>query len=146
MRITPTWAALGLATLATGLMVGSPATADPGADRADALEALADNPSAARASDGQAFTVRSTTKDADGTTHARIDRTYRGLEVVGGDLVVHQDASGTLEGVSQSLLQKLSLGVKPGVSSSSAERKSLAAQANEEIGRASGRERVDQNG
>ncbi|HEY9565026.1 MAG TPA: M4 family metallopeptidase [Nocardioides sp.] len=133
MRITPTWAALGLATLATGLMVGSPATADPGADRADALEALADNPSAARASDGQAFTVRSTTKDADGTTHARIDRTYRGLEVVGGDLVVHQDASGTLEGVSQSLLQKLSLGVKPGVSSSSAERKSLAAQANEAI-------------
>src|SRR3546814_16467843 len=39
----------------------------------------------------------------------------------------------TLEGVSQSLLQKLSLGVKPGVSSSSAERKSLAAQANEAI-------------
>src|SRR3546814_10385023 len=119
MRIPPSWAALGLATLATGLIVGSPATADPGADRADSLEALADNPSAARASDGQAFTVRSTTKDADGTTHARIDRTYRGLEVVGGDLVVHQDASGTLEGVSQSLLQKLSLGVKPGVSSSS---------------------------
>src|SRR3546814_10633277 len=112
MRIPPSWAALGLATLATGLIVGSPATADPGADRADSLEALADNPSAARASDGQAFTVRSTTKDADGTTHARIDRTYRGLEVVGGDLVVHQDASGTLEGVSQSLLQKLSLGVR----------------------------------
>src|SRR3546814_12241198 len=98
MRITPTWAALGLATLATGLMVGSPATADPGADRADALEALADNPSAARASDGQAFTVRSTTKDADGTTHARLDRTYPGLEVAGGDIVDPPEASRTPEG------------------------------------------------
>ena len=28
--------------------------------------------------------------DADGTTHVRIDRTYRGLPVLGGDLVVHQ--------------------------------------------------------
>src|SRR3546814_17522787 len=103
MRITPTWAALGLATLATGLMVGSPATADPGADRADALEALADNPSAARASDGQAFTVRSTTKAADGTKHARIDRTYRGLEVAGGDLVVPQDRTRVGQGNSGSI-------------------------------------------
>src|SRR3546814_17601771 len=103
MRITPTWAALGLATLATGLMVGSRATADPGADRADALEALADNPSAARASDGMAFTARSTTKDADGMTHARLDRTYRAREFVAGALGVHQDASGQQQNVSKQL-------------------------------------------
>lgn len=32
--------------------------------------------------------------DADGTSHVRFDRTYQGLPVVGGDLVVHQDAHG----------------------------------------------------
>ncbi|MEU1283397.1 M4 family metallopeptidase [Kitasatospora sp. NPDC005856] len=32
--------------------------------------------------------------DADGASHVRFDRTYQGLPVVGGDLVVHQDARG----------------------------------------------------
>ena len=36
-------------------------------------------------------TGRITTTDADGDTHVRLDRTYRGLPVVGGDLVVHQE-------------------------------------------------------
>ena len=35
--------------------------------------------------------------DQDGTTHVRMDRTYRGLPVVGGDLVVHQAPGGSLE-------------------------------------------------
>ncbi|MGW8376950.1 M4 family metallopeptidase [Actinacidiphila sp. SB3-2] len=37
---------------------------------------------------------RDTVKDADGTTHTRYDRTYDGLPVLGGDLIVHRSPSG----------------------------------------------------
>ena len=35
--------------------------------------------------------VRDVIKDADGTTHTRYERTYAGLPVLGGDLVVHDE-------------------------------------------------------
>ncbi|MET7936041.1 M4 family metallopeptidase [Streptomyces sp. NPDC005322] len=38
--------------------------------------------------------VRDVVKDADGTVHTRYERTYAGLPVLGGDLVVHKKASG----------------------------------------------------
>ena len=37
---------------------------------------------------------KSVIKDADGTTHTRYDRTYAGMPVVGGDLIVHRAPSG----------------------------------------------------
>jgi len=39
--------------------------------------------------------VKDVVKDADGTLHTRYERTYAGLPVLGGDLVVHTPASGT---------------------------------------------------
>ncbi|GAA3083760.1 M4 family metallopeptidase [Streptomyces roseofulvus] len=36
--------------------------------------------------------------DADGSRHVRYDRTYRGLPVIGGDLVVHLTEDGTITG------------------------------------------------
>lgn len=47
----------------------------------------------------QALTVRSSSVDADGTSHVRFDRTFRGLPVAGGDFVVHTDAKGAWKGV-----------------------------------------------
>ncbi|MFJ8665139.1 M4 family metallopeptidase [Streptomyces sp. NPDC093600] len=38
--------------------------------------------------------VRDVVKDADGTVHTRYERTYEGLPVLGGDLVVHQRKNG----------------------------------------------------
>ncbi|WP_372458366.1 M4 family metallopeptidase [Streptomyces sichuanensis] len=38
--------------------------------------------------------VRDVVKDADGTVHTRYERTYDGLPVLGGDLVVHQKKDG----------------------------------------------------
>ncbi|MFH8786617.1 M4 family metallopeptidase [Streptomyces roseoverticillatus] len=38
--------------------------------------------------------VRDVIKDADGTVHTRYERTYDGLPVLGGDLVVHRDQAG----------------------------------------------------
>jgi Zn-dependent metalloprotease len=45
--------------------------------------------------------VKSVTKDADGTLHTRYERTYAGLPVLGGDLVVQQDAAGATTGVNK---------------------------------------------
>ncbi|AUG76310.1 peptidase [Kitasatospora sp. MMS16-BH015] len=42
----------------------------------------------------QGLVVKDVIIDADGSQHVRFDRTFRGLPVVGGDLVVHQDAKG----------------------------------------------------
>ena len=47
--------------------------------------------------------VKYVVKDADGWTHVRYDRTYNGLRVVGGDLVSHKDASGTVRAVTWNL-------------------------------------------
>ena len=48
-----------------------------------------------------------TVVDPDGTTHVRMHRTYRGLPVVGGDLVVHQVPQAGWTGVSQTLDARL---------------------------------------
>ena len=36
-------------------------------------------------------------RDRDGTVHTRYDRTYHGLPVIGGDLVVHRSPRGTIQ-------------------------------------------------
>ncbi|MEU8589941.1 M4 family metallopeptidase [Streptomyces sp. NPDC048664] len=45
--------------------------------------------------------VKDVVKDADGTVHTRYERTYAGLPVLGGDLVVHASKSGRTEGVTR---------------------------------------------
>ncbi|MEU6878011.1 M4 family metallopeptidase [Streptomyces sp. NPDC046712] len=42
----------------------------------------------------EGLVVRDVVKDADGTVHTRFERTYEGLPVLGGDLVVHQKKNG----------------------------------------------------
>lgn len=43
---------------------------------------------------GTDFTVRSVIQDKDGTRHVRLDRTYQGMRVIGGDVVVRRAPSG----------------------------------------------------
>ncbi|MFJ2768095.1 M4 family metallopeptidase [Streptomyces sp. NPDC087300] len=45
--------------------------------------------------------VRDVVKDRDGTVHTRYERTYEGLPVLGGDLVVHTAKNGKLKGVTK---------------------------------------------
>ncbi|MFE7564137.1 M4 family metallopeptidase [Kitasatospora sp. NPDC057500] len=45
--------------------------------------------------------VRGVTKDADGTVHTRYERTFAGLPVLGGDLVVHAAPDGSVKGVTK---------------------------------------------
>jgi Zn-dependent metalloprotease len=47
---------------------------------------------------GQALRVKDVMRDADGSTHVRYERTYRGLPVVGGDFILHRAPNGQLRG------------------------------------------------
>src|SRR5690242_1275858 len=90
--------------------------ADDGAVARAALQAVAAHPQAVRFGNGQSFTVTGALVDPDGTRHVRLVRSYAGLPVLGGDLVVHQSPQGAWEGRSQTLSQDLTLSVVPTVS------------------------------
>ncbi|MEU2560341.1 M4 family metallopeptidase [Streptomyces longispororuber] len=110
------------ALLATGLTTGASAQPDLDRSAAAAVPAAAPAPLTATAragllQDAQAkasgtadriglgakekLVVRDIVKDRDGTTHTRYERTYAGLPVLGGDLVVHTAKDGSLKGVSK---------------------------------------------
>ncbi|MBM7506820.1 Zn-dependent metalloprotease [Nocardioides salarius] len=112
-------------TTITGL-----SSADRGDDArvaAAAVEALRAHPRAARASTGQSVEVTDTVVDPDGATHVRMERTFRGLRVLGGDLVVHQGAgSDAWRGVSQTLDAPLALGTTPTLGADAAGTRALA--------------------
>ncbi|MEU5422655.1 M4 family metallopeptidase [Streptomyces sp. NPDC020667] len=105
-RVRSSATVIALAALvAAGVQAGT-AGATPAADHVDAagahLSTTQRTALLAAAQDGSAATARSlglgaqeklvvkdVVKDADGTVHTRYDRTYAGLPVLGGDLVVH---------------------------------------------------------
>ncbi|MET8540007.1 M4 family metallopeptidase [Kitasatospora sp. NPDC004799] len=49
----------------------------------------------------EALVVKGVTKDADGSVHTRYERTFDGLPVLGGDLVVHTAPDGSTRGVTK---------------------------------------------
>jgi Zn-dependent metalloprotease len=94
-----------------------------------AIVAAKAHPGATRFGSAQGLTAVSTLVDPDGTSHVRLHRTYRGLDVVGGDLVVHQSKTGAWEGSSQTLGKSLDLAVTPSVTGAAAGARALAPSA-----------------
>ncbi|MFC0599406.1 M4 family metallopeptidase [Streptomyces palmae] len=106
------------ALIATGMTTGS-AGAAPVKDRAagatavklsasqraellrDANATKADTAKALGLGGKEKLVVKDVVKDADGTMHTRYNRTYEGLPVLGGDLVVHQARSGKVKSVTK---------------------------------------------
>ncbi|MCJ0825200.1 M4 family metallopeptidase [Luteimonas sp. 50] len=60
--------------------------------------------------DADGFVARTVVVGKDGTEHARFDRTFRGLPVIGGDVVVHS-RNGQFKGASQTLKTSMRPGV-----------------------------------
>ncbi|MER6079153.1 M4 family metallopeptidase [Streptomyces sp. NPDC001833] len=76
----------------------APAPLSPARHRALLKAAATDAPDTARTlglGAREKLLVKDVTQDADGTTHTRYERTYAGLPVLGGDLIVH-DSGGRL--------------------------------------------------
>ncbi|CAM5317683.1 Neutral metalloproteinase OS=Streptomyces alboniger OX=132473 GN=CP975_24965 PE=3 SV=1 [Streptomyces alboniger] len=72
--------------------------------------------------------VRDVTKDRDGTVHTRYERTYDGLPVLGGDLVVDTAESGRTEGVTKAVKTRLKgVDMSADVKASAAEKQALGA-------------------
>ena len=84
------------------LAAAAPAFAANNQAAGRALGLIDGHAAAAKKADADSFVARDTIIDANGTEHVRFDRTYRGLPVIGGDLVVHS-RNGQLKSVSQTL-------------------------------------------
>lgn len=90
--------------------------AAPGTDRATAVrDAKVAAAAHANVGAGQGLQVRDAVLDANGASHVRFDRTYRGLEVVGGDMVVHQGADGSFRSLSGRTLKPITASTSPTV-------------------------------
>jgi Zn-dependent metalloprotease len=81
-----------------------PLTLSPSAHAAllrSADSAAADTAASLHLGAKEKLVVTDVAKDADGATHTRYDRTYAGLPVLGGDLIVHRDAAGATTSVTR---------------------------------------------
>ncbi|WP_327401218.1 M4 family metallopeptidase [Streptomyces sp. NBC_01288] len=132
------------ALLATGVSTGAsaqPAAAKP-APLAAAPQLLSNSARVALVQEKQAaapetaqqiglgtkekLVVKDVVKDVDGTLHTRYERTYAGLPVLGGDLVVHTAPSGKTEGVTKAHAAAIKVAtVTPKISTAKAEKQAL---------------------
>ncbi|HSV37654.1 MAG TPA: M4 family metallopeptidase [Nocardioidaceae bacterium] len=85
-----------------------------------AVRALRAHPVTGRVGADQRFTVVAALVDPDGSTHVRLTRTYKGLRVLGGDLVVHRAASDAWRGTSLTLRRAPELSTRATVSAKAA--------------------------
>ena len=114
-------AVAAIAALAGLSSIGGADAAQPAPARDNGSAIAQARASAAGLGLGQAgdLAVKAVGTDADGSTHIRFNRTYRGLEVVGGDFVVHQSSSGALRSASGGVAG-LNLSTTPGLSAAKA--------------------------
>jgi Zn-dependent metalloprotease len=97
------------------------APSDPAVQPATlATKALQANRAAARAGSSDAFAVASSARDADGRAHVRYHRTYQGLRVYGGDIVVHLGDNGAFSEASVGLAAPLTLSATPKITAAAA--------------------------
>ncbi|MFE5122585.1 M4 family metallopeptidase [Streptomyces sp. NPDC056669] len=101
--------ATGLTTSAAGAAPASETGSQPAALTASARAEMLREANATKANIAtslglgakEKLVVTDVIKDVDGTTHTRYDRTYDGLPVLGGDLIVHQAKSGDIKSVTK---------------------------------------------
>ncbi|AZQ72966.1 peptidase M4 family protein [Streptomyces luteoverticillatus] len=86
--------------------------------------------------DKEKLIVRDVVKDADGTTHTRYERTYEGLPVLGGDLVVHQKKNGARD-VTKATDAKIAVpSTTPSLAPAAAKKSALSVAAGEKTAKA----------
>jgi Zn-dependent metalloprotease len=110
----------GVATTATADTPRSAPKPDPATALARADKALDQHQSALRATAADDFSATRTVVDANGASHVRYNRTYKGLAVRGGDVVVHNAPGGSFAGASVAQPTAISLGTSPKLSATQA--------------------------
>ena len=79
------------------------------------------------ASPSDTFAARDTQVDADGVRHVRMNRSYRGVPVLGGDVIAHLRADGSVREVTRTLAAPLTLAITPALSPAGANSAAAAA-------------------
>lgn len=126
-------AILGVTTLAASaglLATAGPAQAapvTPASAIANATAAIREHGTLFAAGPSDAFITHDVSVDPSGASHVHLDRTYRGLEVLGGDVIAHLNAAGTVTGVTRTQSAPLTLAVTPTVSAVAAGRDAATA-------------------
>ncbi|MFZ2989260.1 M4 family metallopeptidase [Ideonella sp.] len=117
-------AAVAACAFAGAAQAAAPAANHPAVQRA--LAHLGGNAfDAARSSGSDEFKATDLIVDADGSEHVRFDRSHRGLRVIGGDLVVHGHADGSLRGVSLTQAKMIQTDLAPKHSAGAAAKQAL---------------------
>ena len=112
-----TLAAAATAAIAPTAVASAPQPPSARAAAIDGSAALARSHGSAFGLDAdQAHVAKDVVLDQDGTRHVRFDRTYKGLPVVGGDLVVHSSAAGAWRGATPAATRVAVGSVTPGLS------------------------------
>jgi Zn-dependent metalloprotease len=108
--------------IAVATAVATPLAAALAAPTADAHRApavtaeqskVADAARALGLGSGQRLQVKSVVTDADGTKHVRYERTFQGLKVIGGDLVVERTAAGSTKAVRWNATKAVEVSTSP---------------------------------
>ena len=92
-----------LAALSTSALAAGPAER--------ALGQLRTNAASVKGSDGDTYLAKRVTNDANGASHVRFDRSYHGLDVIGGDFVMHIRADGSFAAPSLSMRSTIKTGL-----------------------------------
>lgn len=106
-------------TAALLLGAAGQAAADNSTAISTALLQIHQNPTTTRLSADDAFLARGVTIDKSGAEHVRFNRTYRGLPVIGGDLVVHTK-NGAFAGANLTIARPISVGTTPTITADTA--------------------------
>ncbi|MBM2618237.1 M4 family metallopeptidase [Actinoplanes sp. LDG1-06] len=106
---------------------------------AAARAAVTGHKTAVRAGNGEKYQAKDVVVDADGGRHVRFERTWKGLDVLGGDFVVHTTGSGSFTGATVAQTSAIEVGREPEVTRGAA----VAAAQREHSGRAEARLVVD---
>ena len=113
-----------LATLSLQALAAQPDANHPAVQRA--LKHLGAGAAAeAKASAADRYTATDLVVDADGTEHVRFERSFKGLPVIAGDLIVRNRPDGALGGVIQSLASQLALDTTPTLAGATATAKAM---------------------
>ncbi|MBB3797482.1 peptidase M4 [Xanthomonas sp. LMG 8993] len=120
MRVHVLGAAICCALSLSAVATAADLSADAAVSRAQSL--LGNHAAAlANRATADAFVARDSIVDADGSEHARFDRTYQGLPVIGGDVVVHS-RRGVMRQLSQSMDTSVRPSIVPGIDADTAVR------------------------
>lgn len=110
------------------LMAGAPAySADSAQSEARARTHIKNFSGKALSDANQAFVATGVTVGPNGEENVRFNRRFKGLDVIGGDMVAHSDSKGVSQGFSMSLKRQINLSNKPAVSGADAVRAALGA-------------------